>query len=105
MIKAFHRNLPGKVKIRRKPRPVGNEVYDLCDSLSMIVLHIEFNQGKENNKKKEFEDTYATTKATTLRLTKDYCGSNRTVYMDSWFASVVTSELLLEHGLHSVMLV
>ena len=102
MIKAFHRNLPGKVKIRRKPRPVGNEVYDLCDSLSMIVLHIEFNQGKENNKKKEFEETYATTKATTLRLTKDYWGSNRTFYMDLWFASVVTSELFLEHGLHSV---
>ena len=37
MIKAFHRNLAGKMKIIRKPRPVGNELKTVCDGKSEIV--------------------------------------------------------------------
>ena len=34
MIKGFHKDLPAKIKILRKPRPVGNEIKDLCDSVT-----------------------------------------------------------------------
>ena len=31
MIKAYHKDLLGKIKIKRKPRPIGNELKDLSD--------------------------------------------------------------------------
>ena len=42
MVKSFHRNLKGKMKIIRKPRPLGNKFKTLCDGRSKVVLHIEF---------------------------------------------------------------
>ena len=41
MIKSFHQNLKGKIKILRKPRPVGNEIKSLSDAVSNIVLNLE----------------------------------------------------------------
>ena len=38
MVKSFHRNLHGKIKIIRKSRPMGNEVKNLADAASQIVL-------------------------------------------------------------------
>ena len=41
MIKSFHRNLCGKINIIRKPRPMGNEVKNLAEAASQIVLNLE----------------------------------------------------------------
>ena len=38
MIKSFHQNLKGKVKILRKPCPVGSELKDISDARSHIVI-------------------------------------------------------------------
>ena len=102
MIKSYHRDLAGQVKIRRKPRPVGNEILDLCDNKSRIVLHIEFNQGKELNSTKELVKEFGATTAAALRLTKQFWGTGRRAFMDSWFASVQTCNELLKKGIYSV---
>ena len=41
MIKSFHRNLKGKIKIIRKSRPIGDEIKNLSDAASDIVLNLE----------------------------------------------------------------
>ena len=58
MIKAYHRDLAGKMKIIRKPRPIGNELKTVCDSKSKIVLHMEMHESKENMEEKEFRKEY-----------------------------------------------
>ena len=40
MIKSYHRNLKGKIKIICKPRPVGNEIKNLSDPASNTVLKL-----------------------------------------------------------------
>ena len=47
MIKSFHQNLKRKIKIIRKPRPIGNKVKKLSDAMSNIVLKLELYKGKE----------------------------------------------------------
>ena len=69
MIKSFHRNLCGKIKIIRKPRHVGNEVKNLVDAASQIVLNLELYEGKEPMSTKEFVKPFGATTATTIRLT------------------------------------
>ena len=53
MIKGYAQ-LPGRIKIKRKPTPVGNEIKDVCDSMSKVVLNMELNEGKERMQDKEF---------------------------------------------------
>ena len=38
MVKSFHKNLKGKMKIIRKPRPIGNEFKVLTDGYTQIAL-------------------------------------------------------------------
>ena len=38
MIKSYHRNLKGKIKIIKKPKPIGNEIKNMCDGMSQIVI-------------------------------------------------------------------
>ena len=40
IIKSFHRNLKGKIKIIRTPRPIGKELKNLADGTSQIVLNL-----------------------------------------------------------------
>ena len=105
MIKSFHRHLTGKIKIMRKPRPIGNEIKDISDSRSNVVFRMELYEGREAMQGKEFVDEYGATAATSLRLTSDIQGSGRTVIADSWFGSVKTAICLRKRGLHSIMLV
>ena len=37
IIKSFHRNLEGKIKIIREPRPIGNEIKNLSDAASKLL--------------------------------------------------------------------
>ena len=106
MVKAFHRHLKGKMKIIRKPRPIGNELKTLCDGRSKIVLYAELYEGKEIMTNKPFVNEVGATTATCLRLTAPWKGSGRVVVGDSWFGSVNSvKELWNRNGLYSVMLV
>ena len=83
MIKSFHRNLKGKIKIIRKPRPIGNEIKNLSDAMSNIVLNLELYKGKEIMSEKDFVKQYGAATATTLQLTQSYYGTGKRVVADS----------------------
>ena len=46
MVKSFHRNLKGKMKIIRKPRPIGNEIKDMSDGVTNIATVLELYEGR-----------------------------------------------------------
>ena len=105
MIKSFHRNLCGKIKIIQKPTPVENEVKNLADAASQIVLNLELYEGKEPMSTEESVKPFGATTATTIRLTQPYDGNRRRVMADSWFSSVKCASELMKHGLYCIMLV
>ena len=106
MVKVLHRLLKGKMKIIRKPRPIGNEFKNVCDSRSMVVLNMELYEGKKYMKTKEWVGDFGDTCATTLRLMDPWKGSGRIVVGDIWFGSVNTvTELMIQNGLYANMLV
>ena len=41
IIKSNHRNLKGKIKIIRKPSPIRNEIKNMSDAMSQIVINLE----------------------------------------------------------------
>ena len=46
VIKSYHRNLNRKIKIIRKPRLIGNEMKNMLDAMSQIVINLElYEQG------------------------------------------------------------
>ena len=47
MIESFHDNLKGKLKINRKPRPVGNKIKNLSDAVTNIVPNAELYEGEK----------------------------------------------------------
>ena len=46
MVKSFHHNLKGKIKIIHKPRPTHSEIKNMADGLSNIVLNMELYEAK-----------------------------------------------------------
>ena len=70
MIKSFHRNLAGKMKILRKPRPVGNELKTVCDGKSKIVTHLELHEAKEDMASKKYNQEFGATISEVRRATK-----------------------------------
>jgi hypothetical protein len=76
----------------------------MCCGSSHIVLQAEVNEGKERMAEKEYRKEVGASTATTLRLTKPYAHSDRTVIADSRFGSCNTLEWLWdEHHLHSIL--
>ena len=69
MIKAYHRGLNGKMKIIRKPCPIGNELKTVSNAAMHIVLHMELHEPKEDMAEKEYVKEYGATTACSLRLT------------------------------------
>ena len=69
MIKAFHKGLNGKMKIIRKPRPIGNELKTVSDANTHIVLHMELHESKEDMANKDHVKELGATAACSLRLT------------------------------------
>ena len=59
MLKAYHKDLIAKKKMPRKPTPVGNELKDIADAKSKIVLHLELQQEKEQQQTLEYTDLFA----------------------------------------------
>ena len=53
MVKSFHHNLNDKIKIIQKPIPISNEIKNMADDLSNIVLNMELFEGKDLMKKKD----------------------------------------------------
>ena len=74
MIKAYYRGLNGKMKIIRKPGPIGNEHKAVSDASTHIVLHMELHEPKEDMAEKEFVKEYGATTACSLRLTNYWKG-------------------------------
>ena len=104
LMKSFHRNLHDKIKIIWKSRPVGNEVKNLANAASQIVLNLELYEGKEPMSAKEFKP-FGAPKATNIRLNQPYHGSGHRVIADSWFGSAKCASQLTKHGLYCIMLV
>ena len=105
MTKSYDRNLKGKIKIIRRPRSIGNEIKNMCDGMSQIVINLELYEGKDIMPGKDHVCEYGATTAMTLHLTEPYHGSGRCVIADSWFGSVKCASELLRRGLYSIMLV
>lgn len=56
MIKSFHRDIKiGKIKIIRKPRPIGNEIKNLADAVSQTLLNLELYESKEKKCVKDYK--------------------------------------------------
>lgn len=90
--------------LKRKPTPFGIMLKTMCDGDSRICVAAEVCESKEAMATKEYRDVTGATTACTLRLTKPWAGTGRTVVADSWFGSCNTAEFLMDvHGLHSVM--
>ena len=106
MIKSSHKNLRGKLKIKRKPRPVGNEMKTVCDGRSKIMTFMELYEGADRIQDKAFVQQFVATTATTLRLTDPWKGSGRIVVADSWFGSVkMATQHYNINGLYCIALV
>ena len=63
-------DLNGKMKIIRKPRPIGNELKTVSDATTNIVLHMELHESKEDMAEKEHVKEFGATTASCLRITK-----------------------------------
>ena len=102
MTSSFHRNRKGKIKIIRKPCPVGNEKKNIADGTSHIVLNLGLYEGKDVMSQKDYGEPYSATAATTLQLIEPYHCSGCCVIADSWFSSVKTTVELLKCDLYSI---
>ena len=99
-----------KLRIIPKLGPVGNELRNLADAASHIVLNLELYKGEEPMSTKEFKP-FATTTVTTIRLTQSYHDSeHREMHgwrnaWKAWFSSVKCATELMKRGLCCIMLV
>ena len=104
--KRDHTKIPKLSWVPRKPEPLGCELKTAGCALSGALLFIEICKGKETHSALEYFKgkasdgrMYGHTTATTLRLVKPWFSSERVVFGDSWFASVMTAEALAQKGL------
>ena len=98
--------LPHVTKIARKPEGVGTEYHTLSCGETKIMLQLEIQEGKVPMQGKEYAKDYGSGTSSSLRLTRYWSGSDRTVVADSAFASLKTAEALHKHrGLRFIGLV
>jgi Transposase IS4 len=76
------------------------ELKSLADGESSILLNLEFMEGKDAQKLKEYCYIYPSSIALTLRIVKRYFGSGTTLHADSAFSSVATAKALRSRGVH-----
>ena len=105
MIKSFHRNFKGKIKIIRKPRSIDNGIKNLSHVMANFVLNLELYEGEEIMGTKDFVKHYGATTATALQLTQPYYGTGKQLVADSWFGSMKCVSELIKRGLYSLRLV
>ena len=66
MVKSYHWNLKGKIKIIKKPCPIRNKIKNMADAATKIVINMELYEGEDYMKKKDHVKEYDPTAATTL---------------------------------------
>lgn len=96
---------PGLTKIIRKPLGIGIELKAACDGDTNCLMKLEIQEGALPMRVKEYHDQFGYSTAVTLRLTKPWHGSGRTVIGDSAFGSLKTCVQLANRGLFSQMMV
>jgi len=97
--------IPHQVKIVRQPEGVGAEFKSLADPHSGMLMHLEIQEGKDPMRAKEYCAEYGVGTACTLRMTKHWHGTGRTVCGDSWFGSLTCAKALSKKGLYCQFLV
>lgn len=113
--------VPHLTKVKSKPKGVGVMMKCAADSTTNIILNVELCEDKADMQLKEF--SYRTGQAaqdpeyqanspklplhvaTTLRLVKNWFGSQRRIIGDSWFGSVACAIELRMRGLYSTLTV
>lgn len=96
---------PHVTKIPSKPVSCGIEAKCCCDGESMIMLHIELQEGKHAMRKTQYCDQYQFHTAQILRSIKHLMGSGRLVVADAKFGSYNTAVACLEHEMHFIGMV
>jgi len=101
--------MPAVTKIIRKPKSVELEITNVACATSGMMLFLELKEGKDKMANREFSAYIVppgrpakTHTSLTLRLTKNWHGTQRTVVGDSRFASVNTAVALKKHGLYFI---
>ena len=90
----YGRGMPHLSFIARKPRALGCEAKSVADAVTRILFFIEIQEGKVPMSRLEYHTQYGATTACTLRLVKNWKGTNRVVVGDSWFASLKCARAL-----------
>ena len=81
MIKSYHQNLMGKIKVIHKPRPIQNKIKNLSDAASNIILNMELYKRKDIMAAKDYVKPFGATTAQQhfdspshiMALKKGYC--------------------------------
>ena len=98
--------MPHQTKIKRKPRGVGAEAKAVGDGESGVLLRLDFMEGEQRQRAKQYHAEYGEGTAVTLRLVAPWAGSGRYVVMDSAFGSFKTIVALLSIvGLYGIGMV
>jgi hypothetical protein len=97
--------MPHLVKIARKPEGVGAEFKSLADPYTGIILFLEIQEGKDAMRAKDWCRELGAGAACTMRMTRSWHGSGRTIIGDSWFGSFKCALALAGVGLFSIMMV
>ena len=90
MVKAFHKNLKGKMKIIKKLHPIGNEFKTLCGPRPKMVFYMRLYENKKVILKKDYMNEVGTTTRYCLQSTKSWKGIFRIVIGNSLFGSVTS---------------
>jgi hypothetical protein len=97
--------MPHVTKIPRKPKSSGCELKAAADVVSMIMLRLEIQEGKEAMRLKKFMNDYPHHVAVTLRLVEPWFRTGRIIKADSAFSSFLTAIALLKFGLFFIGIV
>ena len=87
--------MPHQTKIKRKPRGVGAEAKAAADGESGVMLRLDFMEGEQRQRAKQYHAEYGEGTAVCMRLTAPWAGSGRYVVMDSAFGSFKTIVAML----------
>ena len=89
--------------VPRKPEPVCALFNDICDSVSRVLVKLEFEKGAKYHQELKYMDSIGTYNAAmTTRLAEPFANSNAAVYGDSRFGSVKAAYWVWkEHKTHT----
>ena len=97
--------MPHLVKIARKPEGVGAEFKNVADPYTGIILFLELQEGRDAMRAKQWSAEFGAGAACTLRMTRFWHGTGRTIIADSWFGSFLCAIALHGVGLYCIMMV